>query len=141
MSIENDLAILHSLLKSHQKSITRARIEVFKALWRQPPLSMKELEKRIGARIDRASIYRTIELFEELHIVKKVYQGWKYRLELSEKFNPHHHHLRCNGCGRTYDFEEPGSLDRIITEITKKYDFKAHAHQFEIDGLCKNCQA
>lgn len=141
MSIENDLSAFHAILKSHQKSTTRARTEVFKALWRQPPLSMKELEKRLDGRIDRASAYRVIELFIELRIVEKLYQGWKYRIELSEKFHPHHHHMRCNKCGSTYDFNEPDSMSEVIRAITKKYNFEASSHQFEIDGLCKNCQA
>ena len=141
MSIENDLIALNKLLKLHQKSTTRARTEVFKVLWRQPPLSMKELESRLEGRIDRASIYRAIELFIQLRIAEKIYQGWKYRIELSEKFHPHHHHMRCNRCGSTYDFNEPDSMGDIINTITKKYGFEASSHQFEIDGVCKHCQA
>lgn len=141
MSIENDLVIFRSILTSHQKSITQARTEVFKALWRQPPLSMKELEKRVETKIDRASVYRAVELFEQLQIAKKVYQGWKYRIELGEQFRPHHHHIRCSQCGETYDFDEPRELDKIIESITKKYNFRAIGHQFEIDGLCLKCQA
>lgn len=141
MTIESDLVTLNNILKVHRKSTTIARIEVFKCLWHQPPLSMKELEVRINSRIDRASIYRVVELFIEIGIAKKIYQGWKYRIELGEQFRPHHHHIRCNKCGKSYDFDEPGELDEIIENITKKYGFRATGHQFEIDGLCAKCQA
>lgn len=83
-----------SLLKQNGQSVTRARLTVFKALLGQEPMGMTSLAGRTED-IDRASVYRAVELFERLGIVQRLNTGWKYKLELSDKFNDHHHHLAC----------------------------------------------
>src|SRR5580692_9907794 len=79
-------------------SNTRSRRVVFEALQGQEPLSMHELVMACTKQVDRASIYRTIALFEKLGIVQRLQIGWKYKLELSNNFNFHHHHLTCSKC-------------------------------------------
>jgi len=89
--------------------------------------------------IDRASVYRTIGLFEQAGIVNRLQIGWKYRLELSDAFHHHHHHLTCQRCGRVIPFNESGELETALRQIAASNDFFMKGHQLEIQGLCSNC--
>lgn len=129
---------LRHLLKEAGYSITNARLTVFKALEGQEQLSMAQLVKRADG-IDRASVYRTIELFEQLEIVQRVNIGWKYKLELTDRFAAHHHHLTCTNCGKIIAIEEH-RLELAIEQLARDYNFKPTAHQIELQGLCAECQ-
>ncbi len=129
---------LKNILKSSGASVTKARLAVFEALLGQEPLSMHDLATRCS-RVDRASVYRAVELFERLGVVQRLNIGWKYKLELSDKFSAHHHHLSCINCGRTVDMNE-GELEQLISKLAAGRHFKPTAHQIEIQGLCENCQ-
>ena len=126
------------LLKSAGYSITAARTAVFEALLGHEPLSMHELVERVG-KVDRASVYRAVDLFERLGIVLRLSSGWKYKLELTDKFAEHHHHLTCIRCGRTVAMNED-ELERLIAELAATHRFKPTAHQIELQGLCQDCQ-
>ena len=99
---------------------------------------MHELVERTAA-IDRASAYRTIELFEQLGIVQRLNTGWKYKIELSDKFTDHHHHVTCIQCGKTVAMNEQ-ELEKFIEQIAHQHGFAPTAHQIEIQGLCQNCR-
>lgn len=125
-------------LKSSGHSVTQARLAVFTALSGQDPLSMRELVARTPS-IDRASVYRAVNLFEQLHIVERIHTGWKYKLELSDAFADHHHHLTCTRCGRSIAIHET-KLEAIIHKLAVAHGFEPSSHQIEMHGLCAACQ-
>lgn len=88
--------------------------------------------------IDRASVYRTVDLFERLGIVQRINIGWKYKLELTDRFSDHHHHLSCTKCGKTIAMNE-NELEVFIEQIAHAHGFQPSAHQIEIQGLCSAC--
>ncbi|HSX00165.1 MAG TPA: Fur family transcriptional regulator [Patescibacteria group bacterium] len=130
--------IFKTLLKANGQSVTRARLSVFGALLGQEPLAMHELVTRVE-QVDRASVYRAIDLFEHLGIVQRLNTGWKYKLELTDKFAEHHHHLTCTDCGRTIPMNEV-ELEDLITKLAVAHQFKPLAHQIELQGICAQCQ-
>ncbi len=128
------------LLKTNHQSRTKARQEVFDVLCAQSePIGMRDLVT-LSKGVDRASVYRAVELFEQLGIVQRLYAGWKYKLELSDRFAAHHHHLTCLRCGKSGAISEE-DLERFIDTVAARHGFKASAHQVEIQGICRNCQA
>jgi len=127
------------LLKANSQSVTRARMAIFEALQGQEPLSIHQLVERLGRRVDRASIYRAVDLFERLGIVQRLNTGWKYRLELSDMFAAHHHHLTCSQCGATTAMKEE-ELEVVIDNLARAHGFKPSGHQIEIQGVCTRCQ-
>jgi len=131
--------IFVALLRDGGNSITQARTAVFEALIGQEPLAMHEIVKRAG-KIDRASVYRAIDLFERLGIVQRLNTGWKYKIELTDKFLEHHHHLTCTNCGQTITMNEQ-ELESFIDRLAKAHGFQSTAHQIEIQGLCSTCRA
>lgn len=127
-------------LKRAGYSLTATRREVFAALQGKEPQTMRELLVTCEGTIDRASVYRTISLFEQLGIVKRLQIGFKYKLELSDAFHHHHHHLTCTICGRTTPFEESLELEQQLMALAASKQFAMHDHQLEIQGICKACQ-
>jgi Fur family ferric uptake transcriptional regulator len=130
---------LKSLLKNDGASLTRPRKVVFDLLFNQGPQSMQVLAQRAKGKVDRATVYRTIELFERLGIVHRLNVGWKYKIELTDVFTGHHHHFYCTNCGRMFDLPDNPMLETMIDTVAAKTDFSPRGHQLEIYGLCQNC--
>ncbi len=126
------------LLKINGQSVTKPRLRVFEALVNQEPLSIHDLVARVKG-VDRASVYRAVDLFEKLGIAQRLNTGWKYKIELSDKFAAHHHHLTCVNCGKTIAMNE-AELENVIEKLAVSHRFKPTAHQIEIQGLCEACQ-
>jgi Fur family ferric uptake transcriptional regulator len=138
MSFDYEQQFRH-VLATHNQSATKARLRVFQLLTHQQPQSMKQLIERAAGNVDRVSIYRNIELFERLGIVKKVYIGWKYKVELSDMFTSHHHHLLCLGCGKVVDIQDEKHIESFIQSVAMEQGFSVKGHQFEIEGYCQKC--
>lgn len=132
--------LLIEKLKNSGHSITTARLAVFDTLDNSEPQTMNEIVKQIESSVNRASIYRVVALFEQLGIVQRLQIGWKYKLELSNEFQDHHHHLTCVRCGTVSSFEEPNNLDDLLAKIGRSKDFIVQSHQLELQGLCAACQ-
>lgn len=135
-------AVLQELrqhLKQHGQSLTKPRLAVFMALRGHEPQTMQQLVARCPG-VDRASVYRTIALFEQLGIVQRLQIGWKYKLELTDTFSHHHHHLTCLKCGRIISFDESDDLENELRRIAATNNFVVQSHQLEIQGLCPNCR-
>lgn len=130
---------LQQHLKQHSQSLTKPRLAVFLALRGQEPQTMQQLVAACPA-IDRASVYRTVSLFEQLGIIQRLQIGWKYKLELTDTFSHHHHHMTCLQCGRIISFDESSALNNELRRIAGSNHFKMRSHQLEIQGLCQACK-
>lgn len=91
--------------------------------------------------IGLATVYRTVQLFEEMGIVDRLnFDDGCSRFELaSEDTVHHHHHLICESCNKVYEVEND-LLDEIEKEIEKKYKFKIHDHNVMFYGICRDCE-
>ncbi|HUD10669.1 MAG TPA: transcriptional repressor [Candidatus Saccharimonadales bacterium] len=129
---------LQEALHSSGYSLTTARRAVFTALRGNDPQTMRELVIRCPD-IDRASVYRTVALFENFGIVQRLQIGWKYKLELSDQYAPHHHHASCQNCSKIIALPEDTVLEKRLLELAKAHNFQPQDHQLEIRGLCASC--
>jgi Fur family ferric uptake transcriptional regulator len=130
---------LRQLLRDRGQSLTAPRLTVFTALRGREPQTMHQLVEACGG-VDRASVYRTIALLEQLGIVQRLQIGWKYKLELTDAFSHHHHHLTCLKCGRVISFDETEALAQELRAIGQVEDFTIQTHQLELQGLCEACK-
>lgn len=129
-----------NILKSNSLYVTDQRIQLFTLLYsEEKPISLPKLAKKLNNELDLVTIYRSVDTLERLGVIKKVYAGWKYKVELSEKFRPHHHHLTCNNCSKVVDLDHEPELESALTKISRKYLFRIDSHEFELYGLCGNC--
>lgn len=138
-----DWALFKSKLKAAGAKSTVPRCFVFDMLLRSghEPISMNHLLSAESASYgDRTSIYRAVKLFEKIGIVQRRYTGWKYKLELSDEFHGHHHHLTCTICGRTEVTADDAELVNSLQKLTENYGFEITEHRLEIRGICKACR-
>lgn len=99
------------------------------------------LVKKMAPDIGLATIYRTLDLFTELDLLKKLDFGdGRNRYELSDDSLAHfHHHLICLKCGVVKEVEDD-MLETLETIIAKKLNFHTVDHQLKIYGYCGDCQ-
>lgn len=88
-----------------------------------------------------ATIYRTIQLFENLNIVVKVnFDDGFSRYEIKENTNDHHHHhLICLKCGNILEVELD-LLESLENTIESQEDFYITDHNVKFYGYCKACK-
>jgi Fe2+ or Zn2+ uptake regulation protein len=130
---------LTNTLKDSGYSITLPRRRVFDELSTSGPVTTATLSQKCSEALDRATVYRTVTLFEKLGIVNRIWHGFKSQLELSEIFTPHHHHAVCQSCGATIDIVNP-ELESAISRLSREHKFLTVGHSIELTGYCESCQ-
>lgn len=112
---------------------TPQRVAVLEALAADQHQSMAEIRERCP-RVGMVTVYRTLDLFSELGLVRRIELGDGPRYELAED---HHHHLICESCGDVSEFEEcPLDPARLPSETS---GFEVRSHSLEVYGLCARC--
>ncbi|MDB5171064.1 MAG: Fur family transcriptional regulator [Candidatus Saccharibacteria bacterium] len=137
----DDLTLFKKRLAEHGYQVTKAREATFKLLVSAEPQTIREILVKAQGVVDRVSVYRNVGVFEKIGLIHRVHIGWKYKLELSDEFVGHHHHLSCLKCGRVIDIEDEKHIDDFIKEVSAKFGFEPRRHQFEVDGYCKDCRS
>lgn len=101
-----------------------------------------EAVKDICPEIGLATVYRTMQLFDEVGLVyKHNFNDGRSRYELSHQNKDHqHHHLICLNCNNVIEVEED-LLEQLEDEIEKKYDFEIKNHNVKFFGYCNKCRA
>jgi Fur family ferric uptake transcriptional regulator len=92
--------------------------------------------RRVG--VGRATIFRTIELFEALGVVERI------DLPSGEHayvacVPTHHHHVICSRCGKTAEIGDIG-VAALARYATRNTGFRVDRHRLELFGLCGDCQ-
>jgi Fur family ferric uptake transcriptional regulator len=98
-------------------------------------IKVKEQYPEIGL----ATVYRTISLLEEIGLLQRLnFDDGRYRYELMQSEENHHHHLVCRDCGKIVEVEED-ILEELENIIYRKYKFKVEYHRVQFIGICNNC--
>lgn len=134
-----ELLRFKEILSKSGNFATSQRVELFKYLQANPEVTIKKLIRELPSQ-NQATIYRSIKLFETLGIISRLQLGWNSKLELSNQFHDHHHHMTCTNCGRVIAWEEDPAIELRIQTVAMKLGFYPHDHQLEIRGLCRTCQ-
>ncbi|SFL69329.1 ferric iron uptake transcriptional regulator [Salibacterium qingdaonense] len=99
-------------------------------------LLVKEKAPEIGL----ATVYRTLELLNELEVVDKINFGdgvsrYDLRKEGADHF---HHHLVCIECGSVDEIQEDllGDVEKVVES---NWNFKIKDHRLTFHGVCHRC--
>lgn len=131
---------LVKILKAAKVRLTEPRKEVFRALeLAKVPLTTSDIV-RLCSLADRASVYRTLDIFVKLNIITTVYVGNKTHYELAEPFVEHHHHLYCTVCKNAAPIYTT-ELETMVKSISASHGFRTLHHHFELEGVCQSCQS
>jgi len=98
--------------------------------------------------IGLTTVYRTLELLEQLNMVQKFDFGdghARYELLNNPGGKGHHHHLICLRCKKIIDYkdfvsEEMNCLSKTEGLLSEKYNFKIVDHAVTFYGFCENCR-
>jgi Fur family transcriptional regulator, ferric uptake regulator len=113
---------------------TPQRLAVLEAIAMEQHQSMEGIRARCPE-VGMVTVYRTLDLFSELGLVRRLDLGGGPRYELAED---HHHHLICEDCGSVTEFEQcPLDLQRLPRVGG---DFEVRAHSLEVYGTCSDCR-
>jgi Fur family peroxide stress response transcriptional regulator len=93
--------------------------------------------RRTHSEVSRATIYRTLEKFVELGVLRKVcHPGSVVR------YDPRvgrHHHLVCLRCTRMEDYTDP-RLDDIGLPPASRQGFHITDYSIQFRGVCRECR-
>lgn len=102
--------------------------------------SLLKLARQKDAAIDRATVYRTLELLKKLRLVDELdlmhLNGEKHYYEL--RTGRDHIHLACFRCGKIEEFGSP-LFERLKQEIARERGFHVNVVRMEVGGRCNNC--
>lgn len=104
-------------------------------------LSAEEIHARVREQypyVDISTVYRTLELLKELHLVTETNLGHGRAVYELRDAEPHHHAV-CRGCGGILDLDHT-LLKPLQIALQEQYGFAADIDHFAIFGLCQNCQ-
>jgi Fe2+ or Zn2+ uptake regulation protein len=131
---------LAELLRERGLRATSQRVVMHRLLReRNRHLSAEELLSESSEQLPGVSlptVYATLELFEQLGIVRRVNGGggtllWDTRSDA-------HHHMICRSCGRIEDMETPLDLERAHRSASRS-GFLPDRAEVVVSGRCASC--
>jgi Fur family transcriptional regulator, ferric uptake regulator len=122
---------------------SRPRTAVVEALGRRSCIvtaaQLEEEMRREGRDVGTATVYRTLELLDELGLVQRLDTGeGPAAYEPAGPRGEHHHHVVCNRCARVVPFEDEG-LERAIERAERRLAGRIEGHEVTLRGLCGRC--
>ncbi|MDD3839945.1 MAG: Fur family transcriptional regulator [Clostridia bacterium] len=107
-------------------------------------LNTEEIYELVRTRypeIGLATVYRTLQILEDMDIIyKHNFDDKCSRYELNHKEEDHHHHhLICLKCGKVIEVEDD-LLDELEDKIDKNNNFKIINHKVKFFGYCSDCR-
>ena len=129
------------LLKKHGIRLTGIRILILKEMFKfKNTFNLTDLEISLDT-IDKSTIFRTIILFEEQHLLHSIEDGSgsvKYCVCTQDhicNINELHAHFHCEVCKQTFCIE-----NEHIPLILLEDGFVAKSINYTIKGICPKCK-
>ncbi|MCD6344417.1 MAG: transcriptional repressor [Anaerolineae bacterium] len=103
------------------------------------PQEILERGRQVHARLGLVTVYRTLELFLRLNLVRRVHRedGCHGYVLISPG---HHHVLLCRDCGRTVEFPGGDDLRALIHRVEGETGYLVDGHLLQLFGHCATCQ-
>lgn len=107
-------------------------------------LSAEDIFQRVKEQypeIGLATVYRTLELLNDLKIIDKANFGdgvsrYDFKQSGAKHYN---HHLICVNCGKVIEIEDDLLYD-VEKIVEHDYKFKVLNHRLTFHGVCRECQ-
>ena len=129
-------------LKRAGYRLTQARLTVLRVLEEERGhiTSADVLAKveRVNPAIGRASVFRALELFTQLGIIRPTYISSSVTPTYVLMHGGHHHHVVCTECKRFFEFDDC-DLEALTANLQASLDVQIKGHLLEFYGLCADC--
>jgi Fur family transcriptional regulator, ferric uptake regulator len=135
---------IHALLKKNQLSVTASRHSILQLFMHHPgALAHADIEKMTASKIDRVTVYRTLQTFVEkgiIHTIPSTDNNIRYALCKASCADGHHHdhhvHFECERCHNTTCLDE---VDTPVVRLPR--GFRLTQTEVVIKGVCRACNA
>jgi Fur family ferric uptake transcriptional regulator len=134
--------IIDTLRQAGYRITTPRRVVVDALVEASGHLTAQELIEEVERRdlgIGRVSVYRTLDLLNDLGLVQASSLGGTVTTYVLTT-DGCHHHLVCLSCSRTIEFDG-GAVDKVIGEIAEWLGCELQGHLLELYGYCPECRA
>jgi Fur family transcriptional regulator, ferric uptake regulator len=136
-----DLRWAIELMRERGLRVSAARRLVVEALLAADgPMSAEQIAQGIGGRVpssDIASVYRNLQAFEDIGLVRHVHLGHGPGLH-ALAVTGEREYLTCERCA-DYRAVAPRELDAVRDLIASRFGYRASFTHFPIVGLCSSC--
>ena len=144
-----DREAFKQLLRDKGLKVTNQRLMVLEAIASCPEEHLTaeeifELVKAACPEIGLATVYRTIQLLNELHLIDRInFDDGFVRYEMGSascgEQRHRHHHLICTKCGKVISFRDD-LLEELEERITATTGFTVVNHEVKLYGCCAECR-
>jgi Fe2+ or Zn2+ uptake regulation protein len=138
-----DAELTHALRERGQR-VTSQRLVIHRVLRTEDRhLSAEDVHRAVSRTLPGTSlptVYATLELLEEIGVVRRVHAGRHAAL-----FDPRpdrHQHLLCRHCGEVEDLEESDALEHALLtagRVAGRQGFDTERAELVLSGLCARC--
>ena len=94
--------------------------------------------QQVNPYISLATVYRTLELLQELKLVNQTNFG-RSQTYYALKDHGAHHHLVCVECGEIEEFSDE-LFEPVRARLKEQFGFLAHTEHMSVFGVCKKCR-
>lgn len=94
--------------------------------------------RKRGARVSRATIYRTLPLLMESGLIREVFRCMDRPRYEHVYGHDHHDHMVCLGCGKIIEFKDD-RIEDLQKEVCDRFGFESVEHRLGIRGYCREC--
>lgn len=104
-------------------------------------VTAEEIYERVGAitsSVDISTVYRTLELLQDFHLVASVDPGDGQRRYELLGLHGQHFHLVCLACGAIVGVE-PEAIERFAAQMRDAHGFEIDLEHLSVPGLCRAC--
>ncbi|HET6878266.1 MAG TPA: transcriptional repressor [Jatrophihabitans sp.] len=137
MDSSEHAAELADRLRSRGLRMTPQREQVLGAVRRLGHATPEQISETVPG-VDVTTVYRTLELLEDLGLVRHAHLGHgapSYRPAGDE-----HIHVVCHACGSVVD-AEPDLVDPLADRLRRDRGFIVDRAHFTVFGRCRECAA
>jgi Fur family ferric uptake transcriptional regulator len=94
--------------------------------------------QELSSSVDISTIYRTLDLFQDFHVVATVDSGDGQRRFKLSVTDGHHLHLVCRSCGAVIGLDR-AQAQAMVHCLNAERGFQADLENLTIPGLCQVC--
>lgn len=95
--------------------------------------------RRSGAKVSRATVYRTIAMLVDAGLLRKYDLGDRLTQYEAAVGRGHHEHMICVVCGGILEFVEE-RIEALQDEVCRAHGFRPLSHTLHIHGICRSCE-
>ena len=92
----------------------------------------------ISSSVDISTVYRTLELLQDFHLVASVDPGDGQRRYELLGLHGQHFHLVCRRCGKIIGVE-PAAIEPFAARMREERGFEIDLEHLSVPGLCEAC--